>query len=115
MSEVILGVAVAAVIVAVVLIVHARARRSAPATDGTTDPVARPDRAPPSGSREHAALSAPNVWRVAIVSDLSAAEELLDAVEGEGYQERELIVLGDSTFLVRWRRDRAASEGRGAP
>ena len=102
MSEPILGAAVAAVI-AITLVIHALARRSAPATDGTALPVLRHAERKSGGSGERAALPAPNVWRFVVLSDLAAAEELLDWAEAEGYQERELIVLGESTFLVRWR------------
>ena len=62
-----------------------------------------PEHDPAGGSREHAPLTDPNVWRSVMTSDLSVASELLDWAEDEGYRERELIVLGNSTFLVRWR------------
>lgn len=42
-------------------------------------------------------------WHLATVTDLSDAEDLLDQLENYGYVERELIVLGNSTFTVRWR------------
>ena len=107
MSEAILGAVVAvATVVAAILIVHPWARRSAPAADGTGPVLTRPHREPSAGSRERAALLDPNVWRSATVADLSVAEELLDWAEVEGYRERELVILGNSTFLVRWR-DRA--------
>ena len=105
MSEAILSAAaVAGVLAAAFLILHTLARRSAPALDGDASALAaRTDRQPSEGSRERAALADPTVWRSATVSDLSAAEELLDRAEEEGYQERELVVVGNSTFLVRWR------------
>lgn len=111
MSEAIL-IAVVVAVVITILFLHAHARRSTPATENTARSV--PDQTgcePAGGSREFASLPDPNMWRSAVVLDLSAAEELLDLAEREGYQERELIVLGNSTFLVRWR-DRAQSQSR---
>jgi hypothetical protein len=42
-------------------------------------------------------------WQLATVSALSDAEELLDMLENQGFEERELLVLGNSCFAVRWR------------
>lgn len=42
-------------------------------------------------------------WQLTTVSALCDAEGLLDCLEAQGIQERELIVLGNSTFAVRWR------------
>ena len=42
-------------------------------------------------------------WQLAAVSDLGAAEDLLDCLEAHGYAERELVVTGNATFAVRWR------------
>ena len=42
-------------------------------------------------------------WQLTTVNDLTAAEELLDCLENQGIAERELVVLGDSCFAVRWR------------
>ncbi|MCI0704525.1 MAG: hypothetical protein L0241_26010 [Planctomycetia bacterium] len=42
-------------------------------------------------------------WHLTTVSALSDAEELLDALENQGCTERELLVLGNSCFAVRWR------------
>jgi hypothetical protein len=42
-------------------------------------------------------------WQLATVSALSDAEELLDVLESQGHTERELVVLGNSCFAVRWR------------
>jgi hypothetical protein len=107
MSEAILGAAAVALAVATTtLIVHTLTRRSAPAADGTGPVLARPHDEPSGGSVERAALPDPTVWRSAVVSELLTAEELLDRAEEQGYRERELVVLGNSTFLVRWR-DRA--------
>jgi hypothetical protein len=37
------------------------------------------------------------------VGSLAAAEEMLDWLENNGYAERELVILGESAFEVRWR------------
>ncbi len=42
-------------------------------------------------------------WQLTAVDNLTAAEDLLDCLEAHGYAERELVVLGNSTFAVRWR------------
>jgi hypothetical protein len=42
-------------------------------------------------------------WHLTTVSALSDAEELLDVLENQGVAERELVVLGNSCFAVRWR------------
>jgi hypothetical protein len=42
-------------------------------------------------------------WQTVVVEGLSAAEDLLDALEAAGCEEQELLVLGDSAFAVRWR------------
>jgi hypothetical protein len=42
-------------------------------------------------------------WQLTTVDDLSAAEDLLDCLEAHGYEERELVVTGNSTFAIRWR------------
>jgi len=42
-------------------------------------------------------------WHLATLSALCDAEELLDCLEARGYAERELVVLGNSSFTVRWR------------
>jgi hypothetical protein len=42
-------------------------------------------------------------WQMAVVDDLSAAEDLLDCLEARGFEHRELVVLGNSSFAVRWR------------
>lgn len=42
-------------------------------------------------------------WQLTTVDDLSSAEDLLDCLEANGIAERELIVLGNSCFAVRWR------------
>lgn len=42
-------------------------------------------------------------WQLTTVNDLHDAEDLLDCLEAQGIDERELVVLGNSCFAVRWR------------
>ncbi len=42
-------------------------------------------------------------WQLTTVDDLTDAEDLLDSLESRGYEDRELVVLGNSCFAVRWR------------
>jgi hypothetical protein len=42
-------------------------------------------------------------WHVAQVETLSDAEDFLDALETQGVEHRELVILGNSTFAIRWR------------
>jgi hypothetical protein len=101
----VLGAVVAALatVVAIVLI-YSFAHRAAPAASGSTPSRARQTECDVSGGTGGSVPAAdPTAWQSATVSDLVAAEELLARAEEEGYPERELIVLGNSTFLVRWR------------
>lgn len=104
MSDLLLGTVTFAVALCGMLVLLA-ARRHVPAAEGSREHalLAESDRDMGGGSRERAALADPNAWQSATVFDLSAAEELLDRAEEDGYAERELLVLGEETFLVRWR------------
>lgn len=42
-------------------------------------------------------------WQTVTVEDLTLARDLLDWLETAGYAERELVVVDNSTFVVRWR------------
>ncbi len=55
-----------------------------------------------AGGREMAPLPRTD-WNLTTVTALSDAEELLDVLEMKGHAERELVVLGNSCFAVRWR------------
>jgi hypothetical protein len=105
MSGVILWtVALAGTIAIAILLVHALFRRFAHIADGSSStPITDRPTHKEGGSREYTLPAGSNIWQSAIMSDLAAAEELLDRMEAEGYQECELLVLGNSTFLVRWR------------
>lgn len=52
---------------------------------------------------DHLTPSTRTDWRLSTVSALCDAEEMLDVLEYQGYAERELVVLGNSCFAVRWR------------
>jgi hypothetical protein len=51
----------------------------------------------------HIAPATRTDWQLATVSALSDAEDMLDMLENQGFAERELVVLGNSCFAVRWR------------
>ena len=53
------------------------------------------------GNHSHPAVSTD--WRMTTVDDLTDAEDLLDCLENQGVEERELVILGNSCFAVRWR------------
>ncbi len=42
-------------------------------------------------------------WESVTLDDLTAASDLLDHLENRGVGEAELVVLGERSFLVRWR------------
>ena len=80
-------------------------------TDGTVNPIAAGE-APAAGFDPAAETMSGNQnttppskteWQLVTVSALSEAQDLLDALENQGVAERELIVLGNASFAVRWR------------
>ena len=48
-------------------------------------------------------LPTPLGWYSAVVIDLSGAQEMLDRLERNGHPEKELRILGNAKFEVRWR------------
>jgi hypothetical protein len=103
MSEAILSVvAVTVVLIAAVLLVLSGPRRPGPVPDGS--PSAASTRTGRDESESVAPVPDADLWQWALVSDLSAARGLLDWAEGQGFEVRELTVLGNSMFLIRWRR-----------
>ena len=42
-------------------------------------------------------------WHTAVLADLTATRELLDRLERAGRTRRELLILDDARFEVRWR------------
>ena len=104
MSHLLLA-AVAAALVAVYLVVRRRVSAYAPALGDTEhyslDWLTAHDLRPLEGGGGLAPLA--GGWRTAAVGGLSAAEDLLDALEAAGFEEMELRLIGDSEFEVRWR------------
>ena len=41
-------------------------------------------------------------WQLHTVTSLADAEAYLDCLERQGVQERELVILGEASFAVRW-------------
>src|SRR5262245_61375348 len=102
-DTILLSIAAALVAATAIVVLSALARRPAPAAaNGSPAALEGIDGEPSGGSREFTPLADPNEWQSATVSDLAEAEELLDWAEAQGYEERELILLADATFLVRW-------------
>jgi hypothetical protein len=102
----ILGGGVVAIMAAAVMTsgsaIHTALAGQAPAGSQTTavglkDPGA--ETLPADGTRTPAGTE----WQLTTVNNLTAAEELLDCLENQGFAERELVVLGNSCFAVRWR------------
>jgi hypothetical protein len=54
------------------------------------------------GTAEDNSAAARPGWHTTIVFALRDAEDLLDALEANGFEKRELLVLEDSKFAVRW-------------
>jgi hypothetical protein len=42
-------------------------------------------------------------WQLATLNSLREAEELLDCLERQGFQERELVLMSNSCFAIKWR------------
>ena len=75
--------------------------------DGRVDPFL-PGVADPSGDTLHDESNVKTVfvesaWQTTTVTGLDRATDLLDSLEAHGVRERELVTLGDESFLVRWR------------
>jgi hypothetical protein len=54
--------------------------------------------------RDRRRSEAAKSWQVQAVRDLAVAEDLLDLLEARGVATKELVVLGNSEFEVRWRK-----------
>jgi len=57
----------------------------------------------PASSESAASRVEHEKWQTVTLDSLAAAEEQLDLAEVGGYSERELVILGNTIFLVRWR------------
>jgi hypothetical protein len=99
--------ATAGIVIAFVAVVAtARSQQAAPALAGETTVVGLADSGAEtlvghgqSAGSTHAGAD----WNLTTVSALCDAEDLLDSLEMQGFGERELVVLGNSCFAVRWR------------
>ncbi len=81
-------------------------RQSAPALAGETTVVGLAD--PGAETLTGHGLTGGSIrtgadWNLTAVAALCDAEDLLDILEKQGVAERELVVLGNSCFAVRWR------------
>jgi hypothetical protein len=75
-----------------------------PALAGETTAVGLADPAAETlGGHNEVHTTTQSDWQLTTVSDLCDAEDLLDCLEYQGYTERELLILGNSCFAVRWR------------
>jgi len=93
-----------AIAVVAVFVTTVRGYEVAPALAGENTAVGLADAGADTLVGNHG-LHAPmrTDWNITTVSALSNAEDLLDCLENRGFTERELLVLGNSCFAVRWR------------
>ena len=87
---------------AAVYMVTAKAKEVAFASDNTVVGLSDPA-ADTVITGDHVRATTRTDWNLTTVAALSDAEELLDVLECQGFAERELVVLGNSCFAVRWR------------
>lgn len=87
---------------AAVYVVTAKAKEAALASDNTVVGLSDPA-ADTLATGGHFRQATRVDWNLATVTALSDAEDLLDTLEFQGFAERELVVLGNSSFAVRWR------------
>ncbi|HEV3437543.1 MAG TPA: hypothetical protein VG122_09290 [Gemmata sp.] len=98
------GTAFAVIILLYALSRYALVRQSAPASDtGSHPPDWLSSREVSLSSESAASFVVQDRWQTVTLDSLAAAEELLDLAEMGGYSERELVILGNTLFLVRWR------------
>jgi hypothetical protein len=91
-----------AVAITTVYVLVAKAE-PAEALAGETTLANSADPAETLASGRHVVPATRTDWQLTTVTALSDAEELLDMLENQGVEERELVVLGNSCFAVRWR------------
>jgi hypothetical protein len=77
---------------------------------GTVNPFTSPTTSDPTAETLAAAselvkTSAPigRSWQSKTLTNLRQVEDLLDSLESHGIEEREVQILGESSFSVRWR------------
>ncbi|HJZ56853.1 MAG TPA: hypothetical protein VKE74_17930 [Gemmataceae bacterium] len=102
MSLTLLILAAVGVVLSGASVMAARGREHALAGEQTVVGLGDPasDTLPCTGER---AQPSGTEWQVTTVASLSAAEQLLDCLEAQGYAEREMVILGNSSFAIRWR------------
>lgn len=87
---------------AAVYVVAAKGKEVALASDNTVVGLSDPA-ADTIATGRHLRTATRTDWNLTTVTALSDAEELLDVLECQGFAERELVVLGNACFTVRWR------------
>ena len=85
------------------LYVLATRTATAPALAGENTAVGLRDAASETLTDGRMTSRIPTEWQLATVEGLTEAEDMLDSLEAHGYADRELVVLGNSSFAVRWR------------
>lgn len=85
-----------------VYVLTAQSKEAALASDNTIVGLSDPSNDTLATGR-HLTPATRTDWHLTTVNALCDAEELLDVLECQGYSERELVVLGNSCFAVRWR------------
>lgn len=90
-------------------LVYAMAIRAGLPGSETVNPFTEPTIADPTAetlphSSDVAQTTAPGKpWQTRTLTNLWQVEDLLDNLEACGVEEREVHILGESTFAVRWR------------
>lgn len=95
---------IAGIVIAVAAVCVTIARPCETALAGETTAVGLADAGAETLVGNHGAGDLPRQnWQMTTVSALCEAEDILDSLEAHGIAERELVVLGNSCFAVRWR------------
>lgn len=90
--------------------VYALAIRASVLDTDTVNPFAGPattdstaDTLPTTSDILQTSAPAGKTWQTKTLTNLRHVEDLLDCLEARGFEEREVQILGESTFAVRWR------------
>jgi hypothetical protein len=103
MSVLVLGTALAVIILIYAVSRHRWSGRSVPTTAAGSQPLHLiSDREERKTSESASRQFVPGTWQTATVDSLTDAVELLDTAEAAGCADLEIHILGNSTFLVRW-------------
>ncbi len=94
----------------VLSVAYAMAVRAGVLEPETVNPFTSPATSDPAAETLHDAAdvvqtTAPvgTPWHTKTLSNLRQVEDLLDCLEASGVEDREVHILGESTFAVRWR------------